>query len=800
MEKHIYDAYIADGWKLFALYRAKEPHQRVKGVYGTPKGWNDMSIPSDPYNPKSVYGGVPPQDIFVIDYDVKNGKVGETSKEALEKTLGQHYKLHPTVISATGGGHVYVRTPEPIRPAKNQPAYPDIDFQCHGSEWVMCGGQYVEGYGEYTFDDPIDEYFVNDINEPFTMLTMRNEDKRNGSYGGVDETDHFLTRPSIDKIEALLEKLDPNMSYEGGWHNVIMALNSWDMGGEDGLRLAIEWSQRATNYEPTDDEIAEKYHQSAPETPEFYKKIFGMVNRGDIKSFKSRIVSAETLSDLEDIAKDVSTSTISSEDRATIGEALAKKAKEDKHDSRLRVPHWKKLCAMNFSIAKEETETSWLENIVYVETMKPQYYFLDTKVSSSNLGVHNRYASEIEVLGSQLAIKSLSIETLVKRGYVKVCYGHEYNPREDLIFNSREGASILNMFRRDSLPPIAQEYSERGMYLIKNFEQHLKNLMSDYEASTLLDWMAYGVQNKGKKILWVPLIQSVEGLGKSAIGDLLINHCYGKTNAGTADPTMVTSDQTAWATDKMLRVIEELRLSGHSRFEVADKLKTFVTNSIVARSEKYERSANVPNYCNFIALTNHKDAVPVDKDSRRWWIVYSRQPSMSALEAEVGMKKADYFAPIWELANSDSIYGAEFNKWMMERDVSHFEPSFAPESIHKERMIATEDTKVEYLSELRSLIDIGSKGVSGEILSTKCLRLAMQSEHWDGDIPNEHTVASLLRRLGYSRHAKKLYYEGIMHTVWYKNEGMTANEIKEAFDRVMELEDVLSDFDVIEKD
>lgn len=363
MEKHIYDAYIADGWKLFALYRAKEPHQKVKGIYGTPKGWNDMSIPSHPYNPKAVYGGVPPQDIFVIDYDVKNGKVGETSKKALEEALGK--SLYPTVISATGGGHVYVRTPKPIRPLKNQHSYPDIDFQCHGSEWVMCGGQYVEGYGEYKFDDPIEEYFVNDINEPFTMLTMRNEDKRNGSYGGVDETDHFLTRPSIDKIEALLDKLDPNMTYEGGWHNVIMALNSWDMGGEVGLRLAIEWSQRATNYEPTDDEIAEKYHQSAPETPEFYKKIFGMVNQGDLKSFKSRIVSAETLSDLEAIAKDVSTSTISSEDRATIGEALAKKAKEDKYDSRLRVPHWKKLCAMNFSIAKELNEEELSNTKVY---------------------------------------------------------------------------------------------------------------------------------------------------------------------------------------------------------------------------------------------------------------------------------------------------------------------------------------------------------------------------------------------------------------------------------------------------
>ena len=797
MEKHIYDAYIADGWKLFALYRAKEPHQRVKGVYGTPKGWNDMSIPSHPYNPKAVYGGVPPQDIFVIDYDVKNGKVGETSKKALEEALGK--SLYPTVISATGGGHVYVRTPEPIRPLKNQYSYPDIDFQCHGSEWVMCGGQYVEGYGEYTFDDPIEEYFVNDINEPFTMLTMRNEDKRNGNYGGVDETDHFLTRPSIDKIEALLDKLDPNMTYEGGWHNVIMALNSWDMGGEVGLRLAIEWSQRATNYEPTDDEIAEKYHQSAPETPDFYKKIFGMVNRGDLKSFKSRIVSAETLSDLEDIAKDVSTSTISSDDRASIGEALAKKAKEDKHDSRLRVPYWKKLCAMNFSIAKEETETSWLENIVYVESLSPSYYFLDTKGRYSAAAAQGRYSVEFEILAKQLGMKSLTLEAALRKGLITRCATHEYNPTEDILFKDSDGELVLNTFRHNSVPPIAVAFSEKGLELIGKFEDHLKNLMSVDEANILLDWMAYGVQNKGKKILWVPLIQSAEGLGKSIIGELLINHCYGNTNSGTADPEMVTGGQSAWATDRMLRVIEELRLSGHNRYEIVDSLKTFITNSIVSRSEKYERTANVPNRCNFIAFTNHKDALPLSEDARRWWVVYSRQPSMQALEEHTGVRKSEYFAPLWELARSGSPYGAEFHKWMMERDISKFEPSFAPESIHKARMMASEDTKTEYLAELKALLSVESKGVTSEIVSTKCLRQAMQSEHWEGDIPKDHVIAGLLRRLGYSKYDGKIRHKGETHYVWYKNEGMSADAIQELFHRVMELADVLSDFDVIEE-
>lgn len=369
MEKHIYDAYIADGWKLFALYiPSKEKVESgevklVKGNYSCPPKWNDMSRPSDNYNPKSVYGGVPPKDIIVFDYDVKNGKVGEVSKLALEKAVGQ--TLHPTVITASKGGHIYVRTPDAIQPSKQQTLFPDIDFLCYGKEWAMCGGQFVEGYGEYILDDPVDEYFVTTINAPLTMLTLRNEDNRKGLYGGVDETDHFLTRPDIDTVKTLLDKLDPNMDYNGGWHNVIMSLNSWDMGGDVGLALAIEWSQRATNYNQTDEKIEDKYRESIPETPDFYKKLFGMVNKGDIKSFKSRLTSSKTLTDLEDIAEDVSKSLLSSEDRSTIAEALAKKSKEDKHETRLRVPYWKKLCAMNLSTSREVNDEDMSNTNVY---------------------------------------------------------------------------------------------------------------------------------------------------------------------------------------------------------------------------------------------------------------------------------------------------------------------------------------------------------------------------------------------------------------------------------------------------
>ena len=329
MRKEIFDAYVSDGWHLFALYRTADGKgNAVKGMYATPKGWNDMSKPCF-YDPNKIYAGIPPKDIVAIDYDVKNDKVGAKSFAQLQKDF--NVNLDTTVISPSGGGHVYVRLKnlpdETPKLKKAQEKYPDIDFQSHGSEFVVLGGQTVEGYGDYEFVDVIDEYFVNDAVD-FSSLELRGERIQGDGYSDIDPDEHFLSRPPLNQVEEWLSKLDPDMGHDEGWADVIRALNSWDLNGEEGLRLAIEWSQKATKYQSTSEEISEKYYNNVADTPEFYKKLIGLVNKKSKRSFNTQISKAETIEDLENIAKEISDSDISNADREKYVDELSTKCKE----------------------------------------------------------------------------------------------------------------------------------------------------------------------------------------------------------------------------------------------------------------------------------------------------------------------------------------------------------------------------------------------------------------------------------------------------------------------------------------
>jgi hypothetical protein len=321
--------------------------------------------------------------------------------------------------------------------------------------------------------------------------------------------------------------------------------------------------------------------------------------------------------------------------------------------------------------------------------------------------------------------------------------------------------------------------------------------MTKEEASTLLDFLAYITQNFGKKVIWCPLIQSEQGLGKSIIGTIMINAVFGIENAGTVDSNVVNSPQTSWATTGVFKVIEELKLAGHNRYEVINRLKPFITNPTVLRVEKYEASTEVPNFTNFIAFTNFKDALPLTDADRRWWIVYSKLRSLDQLEKLTGKKRDEYFKPLHELAHS-AEYGAEFHKWLLEYEISeNFNPNFAPESTAKKAMVATEESSIAFLSELRHLLEAGYKGVNRDVVSTKQLKRVMDdSALWDYEIPSDKMISSLLKRLNFTKVATRVYYEGEHHYIW----SQFADEQKaiEAFKASMEQGEDADIFDFLD--
>ncbi len=614
-----------------------------------------------------------------------------------------------------------------------------------------------------------------------------------------------------DEVDELFRKMKTNHTVGNDWLKVGMALYDRYEGNEHGFKIWESYIIRCYDENPDNDWSSsqeadiDKWHKGYL-VPKKIDHIHLIFKYDEVKEndFVTRINNADK-DNIEKITTEIkdhkwknASHTKQHEMLTTIAEPLVIKRKELNVDKR-KMQVGTMVNSLEAVIEPEtDDESSWLKNIVYVAsfTSSTKYMLLATNEPLDETGVTGRYHKQLTVLKKKMGLKTLSISTLVKRGMIRVCSQHEYNPNySTAVFKDKDGSIKYNLFKPTTIPPIATEFTEKGLELIHYVEYHLKNIMGEEEANTLLDYLAYCAQNIGKKTLWCPLIQSIEGVGKSVVANMMIHHIFGERNAETIDPEVVLGSQTGWATEGVFRVLEEIKISGHNRFEITNKLKTLITNGRISRVEKYEKSANVPNFINYLALTNHTNAVPITDTDRRWWIVYCIPQTLEALEKTVGMDRNTYFAPLHELADPQSPYGKEFKRWMLDRDVVLFNPNFPPLSTHKAHAVATEEAGVSYLSELKELISENSKGVSVDVLSFKHLTEAIaMSDLFDDSLKRSDLVA-LLKRLGYQKYSKRLIVDGERYNLWFSAMGMGDVELAVSFRKTLNKPAMFEDLD-----
>ena len=74
---------------------------------------------------------------LVIDVDIKNGSNGLQSWDKLK--MDAEIFTPPTVITQSGGFHIYLRKSPDIKVRRNNEKYPGIDFLSKGSQCVIAG-------------------------------------------------------------------------------------------------------------------------------------------------------------------------------------------------------------------------------------------------------------------------------------------------------------------------------------------------------------------------------------------------------------------------------------------------------------------------------------------------------------------------------------------------------------------------------------------------------------------------------------------------------------------------------------
>lgn len=343
-----------------------------------------------------------------------------------------------------------------------------------------------------------------------------------------------------------------------------------------------------------------------------------------------------------------------------------------------------------------------------------------------------------------------------------------YRPDVDAQVFEREGVRFLNSYLPSSVPEADPHWHEHEAWQI--VRDHLHNIIPD-GADQIIPWMAHNVQNPGSKILWAPIIVGVPGDGKTTLQKVM-QAAMGYSNVQPVSNEALFSDFTSWAEGSCVRVLEEIRVHGNSRATAMDKLKPLITNEDVEIVRKGRDGKQIANVTNYMALSNHMDALAIDEHDRRWGVWRTRFDSRAQAEAELTRV-------YWErLYTAIQRHRSVIRGWLCSIDLSGFDRLAAPKMTWAKRLMI-EASRTGPEGDVREALELGGMGVGPEVVATDCLNERIKET--GGRQINTSALSNILRECGWAKLDKPLKWAGKNRRVYYRPDaflpGLTGNAL-----------------------
>jgi energy-coupling factor transporter ATP-binding protein EcfA2 len=539
-----------------------------------------------------------------------------------------------------------------------------------------------------------------------------NKTAKPGKPRVIDEDDPFadVKQKALIAPEELREKLMsiPDNADHDTWFQVGMALYHQFDGDADGLALWHEWSESAHNYDASaldkrweSFDIQEKGREPltaryiiklaaeavAQENREEAQAIVDLLNEAEtIEAFESACKSAKR-TDLDKLSHERVLNAVKQAYRRLNGHAVQVKTARDL--IRFENPNYLK------------NKPEWMEGWVYLENQDAFY----NTASQSQLSItgfnaaFNRYMlTKAERMEGRAKPESQAADAALNTYEMTLVRGTMYLPDADPVF-TMNGVRYANTFSDKSMPRMPKKYSAADLKAIAIVEEHFSNLIeSERDRGLALSWLSY-VARERKHPKWALLIQGPEGNGKSTIAKMM-GMILGPENVKMISPaTLEGSNFTAWATGGLLGVVEEMKLHGHNKHDVMNKLKDKITNDIIEVHAKGRDAISVVNTMAYLMFTNFRDAVPIGDNDTRIFPIFSRIQTASAMRS-FNMHNPLYFTRLHRAIENQS---GGLRRWLCEiTPHEDFDPRMrATESVARKAMIAvSKSAEEEILDEL----------------------------------------------------------------------------------------------------
>lgn len=193
-----------------------------------------------------------------------------------------------------------------------------------------------------------------------------------------------------------------------------------------------------------------------------------------------------------------------------------------------------------------------------------------------------------------------------------------------------------------------------------------RQIPNERDQMILLSYMARVVRSPGIKAQYWPVIQGVQGNGKS-MWLLVMMHAIGLRYSHLPNmDKMVRQGMnfTGWIDCKLFLGLEEVHAA--NRREFFDSFKVVVTNRFMGIEFKSVEEATGDNRANGIICTNYKNGVPIDLNNRRYAIFFTAQQKREHKERD-GLTPR-YFRNLLDWLyglNEYAAYGANYGLRVM---------------------------------------------------------------------------------------------------------------------------------------
>lgn len=262
-----------------------------------------------------------------------------------------------------------------------------------------------------------------------------------------------------------------------------------------------------------------------------------------------------------------------------------------------------------------------------------------------------------------------------------------FRPGADEFTTDPEGADALNLWKPRAREPVAAD--------VAPFLGHVAYLVPEpSERERFLDWLAHIEQRPGV----LPhthylMVTPQTGIGRNWLASLLARVWAGATRLGFDLVGAMNSGFNGPLSRRLLVIVDELKAAdtGYGAANHAQQLKQMLTTEHRTINPKFGRQHIEFNCARWLMLSQHFDALPLEKADRR--VIVITNPTER--------RPPSYYARLYALLENPEFV-AGVGAWLAARDISSFNPSEpAPLTDAKQKAIEANMTDIE-----RALIDL----------------------------------------------------------------------------------------------